>query len=80
MLNIYLVHDIKANTFGAPLFYPNNVEAMRELESATKDPQTKLNKFASDFNLIHTGSYDEQSGTITPIEHSVLANCSQFLQ
>lgn len=80
MLNIYLVHDIKANTFGAPLFFDNNVEALRSLETATKDPATKLNQFPSDFNLLHTGSYNQESGTITPLEHTVLANCSQFLQ
>lgn len=80
MLNIYLVHDIKANTYGAPLFYPNHVEALRELESATKDPSTKLNKFPSDFNLVHAGEYNNDNGTITALDHTTLANCSSFLQ
>lgn len=80
MLKIYLVHDIKANTYGAPLFYPNNVEALRELEQATKDPSTKLNKFPSDFNLVQIGQFHPENGTIETIEHTTLANCSSFLQ
>lgn len=79
-LSIYLVHDIKAGTYGAPLFFDNNVEALRSLEQAVKDPNTSLSKFPSDYNLLHTGTFDRITGQITPAEHSVLANCSSFLQ
>lgn len=79
-LSIYLVHDIKADTYGAPLFYENNVEALRELEAATKDPQTKLSKYPADYNLLHAGTYDRITGQIQPSKHQVLANCSSFIQ
>lgn len=80
MLNIYLVHDIKANTFGAPMFFANNVEALRSLEQATKDTNTQLNKYPADYNLLHIGQYHEINGTIETTTQTTLANCSSFIQ
>lgn len=79
-MQIYLVHDIKANTYGAPLFFENNVEAIRSLEQATQDSKTQLNKYPSDYNLLHIGHYNKETGTINSQEPTTLANCSQFLQ
>lgn len=80
MLQIYLVHDIKANTFGAPMFFSNNVEALRSLEQATQDDKTQLNKYPADYELLHIGEYKEIDGTITTHQPITLANCASFIQ
>lgn len=78
---IYLVHDIKANTYGVPLFFANNVEAIRSLEQAVQDPNTNLNKYPADYNFLHVAEYDKETGDISSFQDKiVLANCAQFLK
>lgn len=79
--NIYTVHDIKANTYGVPLNFANNVEALRSFEQAVKDPNTTIAKYPSDYNLVHIGSYDPFSGVITPTsEKVILVNAANYAQ
>lgn len=79
--NIYVIHDIKANTFGQLMFFPNNVEALRSLERIVKDPQTTLHQYPADYNLLEIGKYDSISGEISLAEkRTILSNCSSFIQ
>lgn len=76
---IYLVHDIKANTYGVPLFFANNVEALRSLEQACSDPNTNLSKYPADYNFLHVAEYDKETGDIHSFQEKItLANCAQF--
>lgn len=78
---IYSVHDIKANTYGMPLNFANNVEAIRSFEQAVKDPNTTIAKYPSDYNLVEIGAYDSYTGSLTILENKqILVNASSFLQ
>lgn len=78
---IYLVHDIKADTYGAPLFFNNNVEALRSLEQAVKDPNTNLSKYPSDYNFLEVGTWDSQTGKLEMLQDRIiLTNCSSYIQ
>ena len=78
---LYPVHDIKADTYGQPLFFNNNVEALRSLEQAVKDPNTTLSKYPADYNLMEYGTYDSISGELSLLTKKItLANCASFIQ
>lgn len=79
--NIYVIHDIKADTHGQLMFFPNNVEALRSMERITKDPQTTIHQYPADYNLLEIGKYDSITGKIELSEkRTILTNCSSFIQ
>ena len=74
------VVDKKAEAFG-PVFTSKNVAiATRDFSQACQDPQSNLNKFPEDYELILLGEFDETSGKIKPIEpHRIITTASNFV-
>jgi hypothetical protein len=65
--NVYAVYDKKAGTFGVPIFLQNDEVAKRALQtSVLNDPS--FNMYPSDYSLGRLGTYNDQTGKITPAE------------
>lgn len=81
MQNLYSVHDSKAEVYERPFVMRNKAEAIRAMETTTKDTTTKFNKFPTDFTLVELGEWDDVTGSIVCHEKPIIiANCSEFLQ
>lgn len=66
MMKLYAVRDVKADSFGAPMSIATEGLARRSFLEACLNPQSDLNKYPSDYMLFEVGSYEPNTGTITP--------------
>lgn len=62
LLNIYAVLDRPANSFGTPIFLPNEAVAVRTFSQAVNAKNTLLGLYPDDFVLCHLGTYDQLLG------------------
>lgn len=79
-MKIFTVHDSKADYYLPPFFSRSHGEAMRSFETAINKPDHDFYKHFTDFTLFEIGSYDDQTGVITPIEKKSLGNGLDFKQ
>ncbi|AXL15506.1 nonstructural protein [Microviridae sp.] len=68
MSNFYAVYDIKAQYYLAPFTSVNDHTAKRAFIGACSDPDTKLYKFPTDYELFHVGEFLEETGELVPVE------------
>jgi len=60
---IFSLFDVKAATYGRPIFVPTMAVLVRELQGALKGDDL-LAKYPEDFRLFRLGSFDDQSGVV----------------
>lgn len=65
-LNLYSVRDTVAQTFCRPFACVNNGLAIRDFDIAARDPSTQISKTPADFCLFLVGTFDEDTGIVTP--------------
>lgn len=70
-VGVYSMRDLKAE-FTAPTYSANDAVAIRNFESAITQSQDVLFTHRNDFQLFRIGSYDTESGKLTPEELPVL--------
>lgn len=79
-MQIFTIHDTKAETFMPPINFRNKGEALRAFTTTVNDEKTQFHAYPADYDLIHIGSYDTDTGIITPLQsHTVLSNGSELL-
>lgn len=64
---IFSLHDRAAAAYGPPMFLNTESQAVRALQLELQKPGG-LSEFPEDFTLYHIGSFDDNSGLITPQE------------
>lgn len=67
MQNLYSVRDNKVNSYSPVFPSTSSVQATRDFERACNDANTQLNRYPSDFDLFQVGTFDDQTGVVTPI-------------
>lgn len=79
MLKIYSVYDSKTEAYLQPFFAPAHGSALRMFQQAVEEPGHQFHRFSADFTLFCIGSFDEQKGTLTSLEHLInLGNGIEF--
>jgi len=63
-----------------PFVAHNEGSAIRDFGHACRDPNSALNKSPSDFSLVSIGEFDDETGSLTPHNHKLLAQAVQFIQ
>lgn len=69
---IFTVNDSKAALFLQPFFSRNAQTAKRSFSEAVNDAGHQFHKHAGDYTLFEIGSFDEETGVVTP--HKVQTN------
>lgn len=78
---MYSVRDVKSEIFNTPFPAPSHAAAERNFSQLAKDPKTTVAQFPSDFDLYYIGDYDDNQGTMKPLEVPQLqANATQFAE
>lgn len=65
MMQLYSIYDSVARYYSPPFMSRNNEAASRECSLAASTPG-RLKEHLPDFKLYHIGSFDEQTGTVSP--------------
>lgn len=70
-IKVYSVYDLKAKTFGNPMFFDNNATALRAWQTAVNDAETPVAKFPEDFTLMELGDFDKETGSYGQLPHPI---------
>lgn len=64
MLKMFSVYDVKAGSYGSPMFVPTVGLATRTFVEVCADPQSPMSKYPGDYNLFELGEFDPNSGKV----------------
>lgn len=79
-IELYSVKDTKVG-FSVPFSCVSDDVALRQFIATVRSSQPNFcNTFPEDKMLYHVGSFDDQSGVITPCEPNFLAHAVTFVQ
>lgn len=70
-LKMFCVYDSKSKAYGTPFFAKTSGEAERSFQQAVRDPKTLISQYPEDFDLFHTGSFDELTGRLIALDSPV---------
>jgi len=80
-MNLFSVHDSKAQTYLNPMTFRTSAEAIRAFETTCKDSKSQFNMYPADFTLVQVGEFSPEHGTIVPLDKPhILCNASNFVQ
>lgn len=67
-LNAYAVHDAGVKHFHLPFFQQTEVEALRAFKRLVNDSKgSDISAHPQDFDLYHLGTYDGNTGKMSPL-------------
>lgn len=64
ILNIFAIHDSKAEAYMTPFFMRNNGEALRGFMDSMENSESPFHKWPQDYTLFWIGVYDDETGII----------------
>ena len=67
-LNVYTVHDIKAEAYITPFFLPTDAVAERTFTDCANDRNHQFGKNPADYTLFKVGEFDTQTGVFSIYE------------
>nr|QXN72800.1 MAG: nonstructural protein [Microvirus sp.] len=73
-LQIYALRDIRTDAYMRPIFLQNQSVLERSLYDALSDENSLLSSHPEDYQVYKLGSFDEQTGKISPIAPEHLFN------
>lgn len=65
-MKLFSVYDSKGESYSAPFSERTHETARRAFMVAVRDKETPVGRFPDDFALFVVGSFDENTGVITP--------------
>ncbi|QXP08213.1 MAG: nonstructural protein [Arizlama microvirus] len=76
-MKLYAIHDKRAETYYNVMAMPTDAHAVRSFtqEVNREAPENMLNQYPDDFQIVKVGTFDEETGEITP-EHTMLMEAS----
>lgn len=77
---MFSIKDLKSETFNPPFYQKKMDEAIRTFTKICNDSQSLLYQFPEDFVLILIGSFDDDTGVLTPQSHSTIGSASQYVR
>lgn len=67
-LKAFSIRDQKAEVFNTPFFQKTHGEAERAFRELLSDPKSMPSKYPDDYDLYFIGTYNDQTGVITPLD------------
>lgn len=78
-MNIYIIKDHGTKSYQFPMFSPTEREMTRNLVQALEHPDSLLRRFPRDYSIHLVGSFNTDTGEITPCEHQTIYSDLQDL-
>ena len=79
-LDLYQIMDTVAGHVTGPIFVaPNDAVAIRMVRNTVKDPKSDMRTNLRDFNLIHLGTQNEETGQLETIQIKTVIIGNQLL-
>lgn len=65
-MKLFSVLDVKGNLFNRPNAHLSTADALRNFSVLVNNPETLFNQFPDDFALCEIGTFDPETGLISP--------------
>jgi len=65
---VFSIRDAKAQMYNQPFFQRTHGEAERNFQQLVKDEKSMISKFPDDYDLYFIGEYDDNAGTLKPLD------------
>lgn len=65
-MKLFSVYDAKAEQYSVPFSERTHESARRSFVVAVRDKETPVGRFPADYALFVVGSFDEETGVVTP--------------
>lgn len=75
----YSLYDKKAQSYATPFFTQNDATAIRAVHRLVLDPNTTIACNPEDFQLVHIGAINDETGEIAPYQVRVVVECSSLV-
>lgn len=80
MLQMFTVHDTKAEAYLQPFFSQSRGAAIRSFDDAVNGGNEQFSRHAADYNLFHIGTWNPLTGMIETFPPISLGNGLDFLR
>ncbi len=77
-MDLFTVLDMVAQRYLKPFWGENAASAIRSFGDVCKDPEHPFSQHPEDYALYHIGTFDGETGMVTPMEPRRLATASSF--
>lgn len=67
-LRVFSVYDSKVQAYTSPFYARTVAEAQRSWIAVVNDGESMMSKHPADYALFQIGTFDEETGTIEPLE------------
>lgn len=71
MQKLYVLYDVKSETYTAPTLNPARGQALRSFSDAVNDGKSILSQHPEDFTLFEVADYDTKTGVISVYETKI---------
>lgn len=71
-VQIHAIHDLASKTYQLTPPVISKRDAIEAFTSAVNKEGTMLNKYPADYSLVLIGNYDDNTGTLTPVQHEII--------
>lgn len=81
MLRLYSIYDRKMCVYLTPFPARGEVDATRQISASFSNPQMRETPVVShpeDFDLVHVGMFDDESGEIERVKPAVVTNLARL--
>lgn len=78
MLNVYAIYDTAISAYSQPFYSHTNGSALRAFSDHVNDPNSNVNKHPQDYSLFHLGSFDDQTGALSPVTPSRIGTATEY--
>lgn len=68
LLKAFSIRDSKGEVYLTPWFKKTHGEAERDFTELVRDEKTLISKYPEDYDLYFLGEYDDQKGTLIPLD------------
>jgi hypothetical protein len=75
-LQVFAVHDNKAEAYMKPFFAQTKGLALRGFVEACNNPEHDMSRYAADYHIFRIAEYDDATGIITPLETKENLGCA----
>ena len=80
MINFYSVLDKTAEQYGQPLMFNNDGVAIRAFHMECTNEKSPIYAFPEDYCLCKCGSFNSDTGEVTPLEPKVICRGLDFVR
>lgn len=77
---VYAIRDNVSDSFSLPVYARSDDEIKRNIAYNLQRNNSMMSQYASDYDIYLLGIFDDDDGSIKPIEHVLVAHLSQLLR